>query len=93
MDNYTVSIQHPTNVSEVATVSVSPEVTPKYMVEQMVKAAWLPQPGAGGEYKLRNPGTGLQLLDNVGLAAAGVTDGTTLAVDHTTSGASEGWET
>jgi hypothetical protein len=86
-DNLTVSIQHPTNVSQVAKVSVSPEITPRYMVEEMVKAAWLPQPGTGGQYKLRNPGTGLQLLDDVGLAAAGVTTGALLTVDHTTTGA------
>lgn len=86
-DNLTVSIQHPTNVSQVATVSVSPEITPRYMIAEMVKAAWLPQPGTGGQYKLRNPGSGLQLLDDVGLATAGVTAGALLTVDHTTTGA------
>ena len=86
-NNLTVNIQHPTRSDQVATVSVSPEITPRYMVDQMVKAAWLQAPGTGGQYKLRNPGTGLQLLDDVGLGTAGVTDGALLTVDHTTTGA------
>lgn len=86
-EKITVHVQHPTNPSDVLTAAVTPAATPKYMVDQMVQAAWLPAPEQVGQYKLRNAATGVQLLDHVTLAAAGVADGATLNVDHTTTGA------
>ncbi len=86
-DKLTLHFVHPTNPSEMLTAAVSPESTPQYLVRQMVSAGFLPEAGAVGQYKLRNAQSGVQLLDQVTLRAAGVPNNSNLLVDHTTTGA------
>jgi hypothetical protein len=83
----TINVIHPTDSAEMLTAAVSVTATPKYLIDQMIKAGFLPPAQAATQYKLRVAQTGQQLLDHVSLADAGVQDGVTLQVDHATSGA------
>lgn len=89
-ESITLNFQHPTNSGEILTAAVSANATPKFLIDQMVQAGFLPPANAAGEYKLRDAQSGRQLLDNVTLADAGITSGATLGVDHATAGARDG---
>lgn len=87
-DKVTLTFIHPTNPSETLTAAVSTAATPHYLVEQMITAGFLVPAAGAGQYKLRNNQTGIQLVDNTTLKAAGIDDGTEILVDHTVTGAS-----
>lgn len=86
-DNVKVTFINPTNSADTMDVTVSPQATPKWLIEQLVKNGFIPPADRAGQYKLCNAESGVQLLDNVGLAAAGVTSGTNLKIDDTVTGA------
>ncbi|MFC4588238.1 hypothetical protein [Sphaerisporangium corydalis] len=83
-----INLLHPTNSAEILSVAVSDTATPKFLIAEMIRAGFIPQPNHVGQYKLRNTRTGHQLLDDQALGAGGVTDNANLSVDHATTGAS-----
>ena len=78
---------HPTESSKILTATVGSSATPHYLVDQMVKGAFLAKPGVGAEYKLVDTITGKELADHVTLAAASVASNTTLNILHSVTGA------
>jgi hypothetical protein len=78
---------HPTESSKILTATVGSSATPHYLVDQMVKGAFLAKPGVGAEYKLVDTMTGKELADHVTLAALGVAPNTTLNILHSVTGA------
>lgn len=80
----------PTNPSEILNAEVSTDVTPKFLVGQLVEARFIPPAGSSGLYKLRDARTGRQLVDNESLREAGLVSDTEIAIDHATSGAFTG---
>lgn len=86
----TLKFRHPTDSTEELTASVSPEATPKFLIDQLVQAGFIPPLGATGRYVLRNGATGVQLLENGTLASAGLGAGGELLVEATMSGAESG---
>jgi hypothetical protein len=89
MDKIQVTFIHPTESEKTITAAVSPQATPRYLINEMLKANFMSAAGNAGQYKLRNVQNGEQLLDDATLASAGLGNGGTLAVDHTTTGARE----
>jgi len=89
MDNnkVTLTFRHPTSSDEEMTASVSREATPKFLIDQLVRSGFIPPIGATGRYMLRNGATGVQLLENAPLTAAGLGEGGVVMVDATMSGA------
>jgi hypothetical protein len=85
-EKITVHFIHPTDSTQVLTASVAAAATPVYLVEQMLQAGFIPVLAQSGRYKLRT-GDGVQLLDNVPLAQAGIADGATLEVNPSMTGA------
>jgi hypothetical protein len=83
----TLHFVHPTESSKVLTATVGSKATPRFLVDQMVKGAFLAKPGTGAEYKLVDTTTGKELVDDVTLAAADVASNTTLHVLHSVTGA------
>jgi len=73
-------------MSELPAVSVPTDATASWLVNEMIKAGFIPQPNSVGAYKLQDSRTGKQLNDNQTLASAGV-QGTNLQVTHATTGA------
>ena len=78
---------HPTESSKVLTATVGSNATPHYLIDQMVKGAFLAKPGVGAEYKLVDTMTGKELADHGTLAAACVAPNATLNVLHSVTGA------
>lgn len=78
---------HPTESSKILTATVGSSATPHYLVDQMVKGAFLAKPGVGAEYKLVDTMTGKELADHITLAAAGVAPNATLNILHSVTGA------
>jgi hypothetical protein len=78
---------HPTESSKILAATVGTSATPHYLIDQMVKGAFLAKPGVGAEYKLVDTMTGKELADHVTLAAAGVAPDATLNVLHSVTGA------
>ena len=78
---------HPTESSKVLTATVGTTATPHYLIDQMVKGAFLAKPGVGAEYKLVDTMTGKELADHVTLAAAAVAPNATLNILHSVTGA------
>src|SRR5215472_15251963 len=77
---------HPTESSKILTATVGTSATPHYLIDQMVKGAFLAKPGVGAEYKLVDTMTGKELADHVTLAAAAVAPNATLNVLHSVTG-------
>lgn len=77
----------PSDSAHTLNVAVSPESTPHWLIDQLVKNGFIPPADKVGQYKLCNADTGVQLLDNVALGAAGVANGTTLNINDTMTGA------
>jgi hypothetical protein len=86
-DKITIKLLHPTDSEYSLTAAVSPDATPAYLIQQMVQADFIEPVNGAVRYTLSNFQTGQNLLDNVGLHSAGVADGATIAVHHSTSGA------
>lgn len=86
-DKITIKLLHPTDSEYSLTAAVSPDATPAYLVQQMVQADFIEPANGAVRYALSNFQTGQNLLDSVGLRAAGVTDGATIAVHRSNSGA------
>ncbi len=87
MESVRINLIHPTNMSELLAVSVPTDATASWLVSEMIKAGFIPQPNSVGAYKLQDTRTGKQLNDNQTLASAGVHEGTNLQVTHATTGA------
>ncbi len=87
MSKIRINLLHPTNPSEILTVAVPQEATASWLIQEMVKAGFIPQANAVGQYKLQDTRTDVQLNDNQTLASARIQDGTNLRVNHATSGA------
>lgn len=85
-DKVTISFVHPTNPSETLTATITSEATSRYIIDQLIAASFIEPESRVGQYKLRDS-SGMQLLDDVTLIAAGVVDGAQLSVDHTVTGA------
>lgn len=81
-----VSFVHPTDSTKTLNTAVSRESTPNYLIEQMVKSSFIQPPPTGGSYKLRTV-EGVQLLDTISLNSAGLSDGATLIVETSVTGA------
>ena len=86
-DKITLNFIHPTDSEKTLTATATGASTSQYLIEQLVKAGFITAPEQAGQYKLRDAGTGKQLLDQSTLADAGIADGTNLQVDHTVTGA------
>jgi hypothetical protein len=86
-DKIALTFIHPTNPSESLIAEVSPRVTPEYLIDQLVKADFIPATGRADQYKLRNSQTGFQLHDGQSLKDAGIVADTVIGIDHNTSGA------
>src|SRR5215831_4486952 len=82
----TLNFVHPTESSKILTATVGTSATPHYLVDQMVKGAFLAKPGTGAEYKLVDTVTGKELAEHVSIAAAGVAPDTTLNILHSVTG-------
>ena len=85
----TLTFVHPTSPSETLKASVSLDSTPRYLVEQLIAANFIPPPDSTGQYKLRTK-DGRQLLDDAEIAAAGVADQSHLVVESSMTGAVAG---
>lgn len=88
MSKISINLLHPTNPSEILTVSVPEESTANWLVQEMIKAGFIPQANTVGQYKLQDTRSEVQLHDNQSLADAHIQDGANLRVNHATSGAS-----
>jgi hypothetical protein len=86
-DRITIKLLHPTNSEESLTAAVHPSATPAYLIQRMIHTNFISPPSRASQYALSNAQTGQQLLENMTLQQAGVGDGATLAVHHSTSGA------
>jgi len=82
-----INLLHPTNPSEILTVSVPQEATASWLVQEMIKAGFIPRANAVGQYKLQDTRSEIQLNDNQTLGAAQIQDGANIRVNHATSGA------
>jgi type VII secretion system (Wss) protein YukD len=87
MSKIRINLLHPTNPSEILTVAVPQEATASWLIDEMVKAGFIPRANAVGQYKLQDTRTEVQLNDNQSLASARIQDGSNLRVNHATSGA------
>ena len=87
MSKIRINLLHPTNPSEILTVAVPQEATATWLIQEMIKAGFIPHANAVGQYKLQDTRTEVQLNDNQTLESARVQDGANLRVNHATSGA------
>ncbi|MBL7258017.1 EsaB/YukD family protein [Paractinoplanes lichenicola] len=89
MDKIQLTFIHPTESDRRITAAVPGDATAKTLITEMIRANFIPSPGNTTQYRLRDANSNKQLLDDTTLAAAGITGGETLMVDHTTTGARE----
>jgi hypothetical protein len=82
-----INLLHPTNSAEVMTASVPSDSTVGWLITEMVKHGFIPQADDVSKYRLRDTRTGVLLNDEQTLRAAHIEDGTSLSVNHTTTGA------
>jgi hypothetical protein len=82
-----VHFVHPTEVGKQLQATVSPKATPRYLIEQLILSGFLEKASAATQYRLVNPATGYQLIDNIALADAQVLDESYLQVIHSVTGA------
>jgi len=84
-----INLLHPTNPSEILTVSVPEEATAGWLVQEMIKAGFISKASSVGQYTLQDTRTDLQLNDNQTLVSARVQDGANIRVNHATTGAGD----
>lgn len=85
-----VTIVHPTESGEELSVAVSAAATPKFLIDQLLKAGFMPPIAENeGRYDLTNLGTGAEIGPGSTLAAAGITDGARLKPFPVLNGASK----
>jgi hypothetical protein len=82
-----INLLHPTNPSEILTVSVPEEATASWLIQEMIKAGFISKANSVGQYKLQDTRTDIQLNDNQTLMSAHIQDGANIRVNHATSGA------
>jgi hypothetical protein len=87
-DKVNITIVHPTESGEEVSVAVSAAATPKFLVDQLLKAGFMPAIAeTEGRYDLNNLGTGAQIGAGSTLAAAGIADGARLKLMPALNGA------
>lgn len=79
-DQITVNFVHPTDSTQVLTATVGRASTPHYLLDQLVRSGFMPDPPHSAAYKLVDPNTHRELGDHQTLVQAGVAPNATLSV-------------
>jgi hypothetical protein len=86
-DPIDVQFKHPTDSTKTFDVTITPDATPAFLIDALIKEGFMPAAATGERYDLRRLDTGQTLLPDVTLAAANVGTGATINVHPTYTGA------
>jgi hypothetical protein len=81
----TVTFTHPTHSEQTFRAAVTPESTADYLIQELVKANFMPPSAANEPYRLAFNGT--EMTGSTTMQAAGVQEGALLQVHRSGNGA------